>query len=206
MKVLRADPDPDTVRALGELAVLEVFAGSPEADRVSDEALTLGQALDVGASLLSGLLVTRGLYLNRTGRRVQAIAYLRESERLAAQAGDTFTLARALDNLSYVLATTDPAAAAEAARTAVRHLRRIGAREFLAFAIGNLAGSLRELGDWDTAEEELTQAVDSDGLADIEYFACERGWLAALRGDAETAETLLAGLRDLRSSEDPRTR
>ena len=36
------------------------------------------------------------------------------------------------------------------------------------------------LGDWDAAEEELTQAVDSDGLADIEYLTCERGWLAAL--------------------------
>ena len=59
------------------------------------------------------------------------------------------------------------------------------------------------LGDWDAAEAELTQAVDSDGLADIEFLACYRGWLAALRGDAATAETMLAGLQDLRASEDP---
>ena len=44
--------------------------------------------------------------------------------------------------------------------------------------------------------------MDSDGLADID-LACYRGWLAALRGDAATAETMLAGLADLRASEDP---
>ena len=59
------------------------------------------------------------------------------------------------------------------------------------------------LGDWDTAEQELTQAADSDGLADHEFLACHRGWLAALRGDAATAETMLAALQDLRASEDP---
>ena len=42
--VLRKDPDADTVRALGELARLEVFAGSPAADALSAETLALGQA------------------------------------------------------------------------------------------------------------------------------------------------------------------
>ena len=45
VEVLRADPDHDTVRALEELAAVEVFAGSPGADRLSNEALALGQAL-----------------------------------------------------------------------------------------------------------------------------------------------------------------
>ena len=44
VEVLRADPDTDTVRALGDLATLEVFAGSPDADKLSAEALSLGQA------------------------------------------------------------------------------------------------------------------------------------------------------------------
>jgi hypothetical protein len=38
---------------------------------------------------------------------------------------------------------------------------------------------------------------------DIEYLACHRGWLAALRGDAGSSETMLAALQDLRASEDP---
>jgi len=49
LDVLRPDPDTDTVRALEQLALVEVFAGSPDADRLTTEALTLGQALDAGA-------------------------------------------------------------------------------------------------------------------------------------------------------------
>jgi hypothetical protein len=59
------------------------------------------------------------------------------------------------------------------------------------------------LGDWDTAEAELTRAAEADGLADDEYLACYRGLLAALRGDTATAQITLAGLADLRASEDP---
>ena len=107
----------------------------------------------------------------------------REGARLATQAGDNITLGRALLNLSDPLAVTDPAAAAEAARTAAGHLRRAGARDYLAVAISNLAQALLMFGDWDAAEAELTQAADADGLADNEFLACYRGWLAALRGD-----------------------
>jgi class 3 adenylate cyclase/tetratricopeptide (TPR) repeat protein len=203
VEVLRAEPDHDTVDALNHLAVVEVLAGSPDADRLSTEALTLGQALGAGADQLGGLLLTRGMYLAVDGRYAQAVAYLREAARLASQDGDNFALGRALLNLADVQAATDPAAAAEAARAAAGHLRRTGARDFLAFAIMNLAQALVMLGDWDTAEAELTQTADSDGLADQEFLACYRGWLAALRGDAATAETILAELRDLRASEDP---
>ena len=204
MEVLRAEPDTDTVRALDQLAALEVFAGSPDADKLSTEALTLGQALGVGAGQLCGLFLTRGIYLNFAGhRRPQAVAYFREGARLATQAGDNLSLGRALANLSDPLAVTDPAAAAEAARSAAEYLRRAGARDLLSVAIGNLAQALLLLGDWDTAAKELTQAEDSDGLADHDLIACYRGWLAALRGDATTAEIMLAGLRDLRASEDP---
>jgi hypothetical protein len=99
--------------------------------------------------------------------------------------------------------TTDAAAAAEAARTAAGHLRGAGDRDYLAFAIANLVESLLWLGDWDAADKELAQAMDSGGLADIEILACDRGWLAALRGDADTAVTMVAALGDMRASEDP---
>ncbi len=203
VQVLRADPDIDTVHALNSLAVLEVSTRSAEADRLSAEAVTLGQALGVGAEELSRLFSTRGAYLAFADRRPEAAAYLRESARLAERAGDRFDLGIALLNLADALAPTDPAAAAEAARTAAADLRRTGARDSLAYAIGNLAQALLMLGDWDAAEAELTQAADADGLADNELLACYRGWLAALRGDTATAETMLAALPDLRASEDP---
>ena len=92
---------------------------------------------------------------------------------------------------------TDPASAAEAARTAAGHFRRVGNPDFLADAIGNLADNLMQLGDWDAAEEELTQAIASGELAEHERIASQRAELAALRGDAATAETMLEGLRDM---------
>ena len=204
LEVLRADPDSDTVRALDELAV----AGGVR--RLARR----GQAHYRGTHPRPGRWApapasspacspTRGIYLSSAERRPEAVAYLREAARLAEEAGDNFRMGRALLNLSDALTVTDPAAAAEAARTAAGHLRRAGARDYLAYAITNLVQALLMLGDWDAAEQELTQAVDSDGLADHEHLACYRGWLAALRGDAATAQTMLAALPDLRASEDP---
>ena len=201
--MLRADPDRDTVRALEQLANVAVFSGSADADQLSAEALALGQDLDVDAGLLGRLFVTRGIYLGLIGRRPEAIAYLREGARLATQAGDTLSLGRTLSNLSHVLGCVDPAAAAEAARTAAGHMRRAGARDYLAFTIFNLGQALMMLGDWDAAEAELTQAADADGLAGNEFIVAHQAWLAALRGDADRAQAMLAALPDMRASEEP---
>jgi class 3 adenylate cyclase/predicted ATPase len=203
VQVLREEPDHDTVNALRELAGVEVFAHSPDADRLSAEALTLGQALGVGTGQLANLLMTRGVYLGMDGRYTEAIAYLREAARLADHAGDSLAQGRALNNLSTAQAAADPAAAVQAARAAAGCLRRIGAQGYLPFAIANLAAAMLMLDDWDAAEAELTRIAEADGLGGNEVLACCRGWLAALRGDAATAETILAGLSDLRASEDP---
>ena len=201
--VLREDPGTNTVRALGELAALEVHAGSPAADALSAEALALGQDLAVDDATLAGLFTTRGINHTFAGRRPQAAANLREAARLAGQAGDTFQLGRALLNLSDTVTGTDPAAGAEAARAAAAQLRRAGARLLLATAVGNLAQALLMTDDWDAAEAELAQAADADGLADMEILACYRALVAALRGEAPAAQAALAGLGDLRASEDP---
>ena len=200
--VLNADPDSDTVQALEQLAVLEVFAGSPDADALTTQALTLGQALDVGPRQLCGLLVARGIYLMGAERQTESAAYLHQSVRLASQIGDNRAMGRALENLALVLTFSDPAAGAEAARTAVGCLRRTGARDTLAVAIINLTQALLELGDWDAAELECAQA-DAEGLADHDILAGQMSWQAALRGDASTAETLLAALDHMHVSEDP---
>jgi class 3 adenylate cyclase len=202
VEVLRGDPDNDTVRALEELAILEMFTGSPDADRLTAEALILGQALAVGSGQLGGLFLTRGIYLCMVNRRPEGAAYFREGARLATQAGDDVMVGRALLNMADALAVTDPAAAADAARSATGILRRAGVRDHLAVAIMNLVQALLQLGDWDGAGAEITQAMDSGELAGDEYLACIRGLLEALRGDADAAEAMLAALRNLRTSED----
>jgi len=201
--VLREDPGPDTVRALDDLATLEVFAGTPEADALTAEALALGEALAVDDATLAELFLTRGICQGRAGHGLEAAAYLQAAARLATQVGDTGRLGRVLSNLADVVTRTDPAAGAEAARAAAAHLRRAGNRGALAAAVMNLAQALLMTGDWDAAEAELAQAVDADGLADMESLACCRAWVAALRGDTETAQTVLAGLGELRTTEDP---
>ena len=203
LEVLRADPDADTVRALDQLAVVNIFADPPDADSHSAEALILGQAIGIDDEQFSDLILTRAIYLSSAGRRRESIAYLREAARLATESGDNFHLGRVLLNLADTLSVTDPAAAAQAAQTAVGHLRRVGARDYLAVAVMNLIEALLQTGGWDAAEAELSQAVDADGLGDLEYLKCYRGWLAALRGDAATAEDMLGQLSDQRASEDP---
>jgi len=205
MQVLSTDPDRDTVRALDQLATVAVFSGSPDADQLSAEALTLGQDLDVDAGLLGGLLLTRGIFLGLAGRHPQSMAYIRESARLATQAGDNLSLGRALNNLSAILGATEPAAAAEAARTAAGHLRRTGARDYLAVTVFNVVQALLMLGDWDAAEAELGQA-DADGLAEHPFLVTLRAWQAALRGDADGAEAVLTAAPDMRASEEPQSR
>jgi tetratricopeptide (TPR) repeat protein len=203
LEVLRADPDADTVRALYHLASVEVFAGTPGGDKLSAEALALGQTVGVGDDELSRLFVGRGCYLSFTDRHSEAAACYREGARLASQADDGRRLGQALLNLSDALAVTDPGEAAETARTAATHLRRVGDPDGLAWAIIQQVQTLLLLGDWDAAEAELTQAADSDVLADYEFLTCHMALLAALRGNAAVAQSILAGLRDLRASEDP---
>jgi predicted ATPase len=203
LDVLRADPDADTVRALSQLAALEAFAGAPIADALSAEALALGQDLAVDEATLAGLFTTRGLCHGFAGRNPEAAAYFQAAARLAGQAGDPVRLGQALLNLSDAVTGTDPAAGAEAARAAAAQLRRAGARNHLAIAVCNLAEALLMTGDWDVAEAELAQAADADGLAGIEFLACRRAWLAALRGEVSAAQAALTGLGNLRASEDP---
>jgi hypothetical protein len=144
--------------------------------------------------------------MSASGRRHQAFAYFREAARLAEQVGDNDCLGGALANLSGALTGMDPAAGAEAARAAAGHYRRVGARIGLAIAVLNLAQGLLMLGEWDTADDVLTEAAEADGLADVELVASSRAWLAALRGDAAAADAILAGIADLRASEDAQDR
>jgi tetratricopeptide (TPR) repeat protein len=206
LAVLREDPGTDTVRALTNLAAVEVSTGSPDADALTAEALALGQALGAGPSQLGDLLGSRAIYLS-FDRPAEAVACWREAARLYEQAGDEAGVGNTLFNTAETLMQTDPAAAADAARAAIEHTRRAGARHDLAYAVIQLGQALVELGDWDAAEKAYSHAADAEGLAESEYLACYRGWLAALRGDTQTAQTSLAAVPDtMRASSNPQNR
>ena len=201
--VLRHDPDVDTVRALDQLGALETFAGHPEADELTSEALSLAQALDVSDEVLAGSFVSRGIWLAFNARRPQSVAYYREAALLADRAGNNVIVGRVLLNLADSVATDDPAAAADAARIAVGHLRRTGDRDGLAFALTNLAQALLALGDWDGAADVLGQGLEADGLMESGFVAMYYIWLATMRGDMPLAESIDYRRNDLTTSEDP---
>jgi class 3 adenylate cyclase/predicted ATPase len=203
LAVLRDDPDGDTVEALLALGGLEAYAGSPEGDQLTTEALYLGQALGVSGRQLIGLFTHRGIFHGTVGRRPQAAAYFREAALLSAQTSDMVSQGRALLNLSDALTATDPAAGAEAAQQAADCLRRAGSRNMLTFAIANLIGARLMIGDWDAAGRALQQAVDDDGLADVEMLSCFQGQLAGIQGDVDTADRILSTLTDLPATDDP---
>jgi class 3 adenylate cyclase/tetratricopeptide (TPR) repeat protein len=206
LEELRRVPSGDTVDALDQLASLEVLAGSPHADSLTNEALILGQALKCDTAQLVGVLNGRAMYLGFSGRPVEAAAYLREAALQAGPLGDNAVLGEVLLNLTEVLSATDPGDAAETARAAVTHLRAAGRPDALAFATTNLVSALLLLGEWDAADDALTRAIEADGLGDVEYLNCYSAWLAALRGDTATAGRVLVELGSLRSSEDVQDR
>jgi class 3 adenylate cyclase/tetratricopeptide (TPR) repeat protein len=203
LDVLRAEPNTDTVYALSQLAAVEVNTGTHDADRLTVEALSLGQALEVDAALLARMFLSRGIFLYVAGRRIEAASYYREGARLAEQSGDSVRWGLALMNLSDVLAFDDPEQAAFVAREAIGHLRHTGHRFWLAMATGNLAYALLAAGDWDGAANALQEGTEADGLHDVDFFKTYRAWLAGLRGDLDTAQTVLLSLNEIQDSEDP---
>ena len=199
---LCGEPDADTANALAGLATLELFDGNIAAgERLAAEALAMGQAIEVGPGLLAALFLTYGSAQSYANRTEEAASSYREAARLAERAGEALRLCAALGNLSDALSGIDPAAAADAARAAAEHARRIGARHYLGGSTWNLSISLLELGEWDEVAALLEAATGRDGLGGDEDIRWVQAWLAALRGDGEQASAILASLASPRTTE-----
>ena len=203
LAVLRQPADADTVTALSHLASLETYAGNlTVGHQLVREALGLAQALGLAAGDLARLFVIAGINAGIDSRLAEAAANVREAARLAEQASDDATHGSALLNLADVLARSDPAAAADAARSAVTLLRRTGRANVLASAVGNLAEALIQLGQWDQAATTLDHALTDDHL-DRLFVHTAAGLLAGLRGDPQHATAAQAAVGAWRASEDP---
>ena len=192
LEVLRVDPDQDTVTALGTLSSLEALSGGQDADRLTAEALVLGQALDVDARQLATLFIGRGIALNFANRHDEATAALEYAVRLAEQAQDSVVLGRALLNLATELASADATASAVAARASCDQCRRAGAKTMLATAVANLNNALVLTGEWEQAARVLDEAVSRDGLEAEDDVIQSQILLATFRGDAELAHEVAA--------------
>lgn len=196
LTVLQPDPDADTVSCLRALATQLVFAGDAEpAHQLMDEAFRLAQDLDLADAGLTHLFTSSGLVFAHLNRPVQAEVAFREAARRAESSEDGIAVARALLNLSDVLLARDPSAAAEPAARAVEQARRVGARQVLAVASGNLVQAQVLTGDWTQALETLQGAEVGGlvgGLTAAPFVALFRLVLCALRGETEALDQPLA--------------
>lgn len=207
LEVLSPEPDADTVGALGWLAGLASLAGNRDADELTAHALDLGQAVDVDKGRLGGLFIARGLAHVIADRYAQASAGFSYAIKLGEEAEDSILRSIGLLNLANVLLATDPVAAAEAARAATVHARKVGDVNRLSVAIGNLSQALIIAGDWDEAERVLREAIDVDILRD-DFVGMNALYLAVLRGDSASPVIVAVAANPsdfagLRASEDP---
>jgi class 3 adenylate cyclase/tetratricopeptide (TPR) repeat protein len=207
--VLEQDPDVDTVRALAELANLEATLGTPEGGPLLQRALNEAEAIDIPDDLLGYLFSLRGIYESFGDHQRQAVAFLREAVVCSERSGDSAQLARALTNVASVLMCTDPMRAAEPAKEAVTHARRIGDRWILPVCLANLLEAQVLVGEWQDADataREITDDFLGTGATIQSAFILPVGFQAvfqALRGRTDEARRLIQVLEDGPPSKDP---
>jgi class 3 adenylate cyclase/predicted ATPase len=136
------------------------------ADRVL-EAAEHGQLRDVVADTL----VTKGTALGGIGRPIEGLGIIAAGRELAEADGFTYTLLRAVNNLSYLAAMRDPRAALETSREGLVIARRLGDRNYTASMLQNVGEFSFRTGDWSTASAELEAALGED------WDPTDRGWL-----------------------------
>ncbi|HEY5436092.1 MAG TPA: AAA family ATPase, partial [Candidatus Limnocylindrales bacterium] len=117
---------------------------------VVEGVLEVAEHADLGA-ILADALVTRGTALNALGRLREGLGVIEIGERLAANAGLTSTVLRAINNRVSSLGDVDPRRNLEAAREGQALARRIGDRPMLIQFGGSLGFCLWSAGDWDGA-------------------------------------------------------
>jgi class 3 adenylate cyclase/tetratricopeptide (TPR) repeat protein len=127
---------------------------------VVDGVLEAAEHADLTA-ILADALVTRGSALNAVGRLREGLGVIEIGERLAAAAGLTGTVLRAINNQIASLGDVDPRRHLEAAREGQALARRIGDRPMSIQFGGALGYGLWGAGDWDGAVQ-----LWRDNLAD----------------------------------------
>jgi hypothetical protein len=190
----------EAVSALDELAMAELYSGSPDSQALAHEALALAQEIRLDEKTLSRLLITAGMCANWHDQRVESIALMREALLRAEAAQDHRGFTAAALNLADSLLVTDPPGANEAARIAVTQARRVGNAFLLPTAVSNLVQGLLLTGEWDEADQELQASIDADQVNAM--YAYSLVLLRGLRGQTDGLDELVARVTEEARPED----
>jgi class 3 adenylate cyclase/tetratricopeptide (TPR) repeat protein len=203
-EALRPAADLDTIVALRELAVLEIFDGAALGEQLSEEALVLAQELDVPDRVLGDLFQARATAYLFGNQRSRAIAMYRHAIELAERCGDTETVTRTLTNMGDAYVAIDPAESVRWATRALDMCSRMGDAAGAAIATANIAQASVLAGGWAQAAATMDAAYERFGSISDDLGA-SMALLAAARGDVEAARAH-ADLPAFRQSEDPQDR
>ncbi|HEX7398310.1 MAG TPA: hypothetical protein VF302_00980, partial [Candidatus Limnocylindrales bacterium] len=128
---------------------------------VVDSVLEAAEHADLTA-ILADALVTRGTALTSVGRLREGVGVIEIGERLAAAAGLTGTVLRAINNRVAFLADLDPRGNLQTAREGQALARRIGDRPTSIQFGGFLGWGLWHAGDWDGALAAWRESLAED--------------------------------------------
>lgn len=195
VKVAASAPPLVQARALDQLAVVLASRWRPEqaielATRAAQLAAELGEA-----ELEANARITAATARAGIGAYLDGVTRLQAARDLAAQRGDQVRLARAHNNLAYLLRLQGRLPeAVETGRSGIEVAARAGlCRTVAAVSALNVADALILMGRWDEADEMMSAALRHDPaprLAGLIYAV--RAEITLGRGDlARTSELLL---------------
>ncbi|CAN5710480.1 adenylate/guanylate cyclase domain-containing protein [soil metagenome] len=189
--------DPALVAVAERLARAHMIMGQHgPATEWADRTLAAAERLDL-LPIITHALTTKAVAAHEAGRWREAAALLAGVMTLFEGPELPRQQARVLNNLSYVLITSNPQRALGAAKRGLELARQMGFRDDEIFLAGNACELAIPCGDWDWAHETLASLSDADLPESAEVvIVAAAAQLAGLRGrQAEAGE----GLRRLRS-------
>jgi len=137
------------------------------------------------------VLITKGTVLGARGRLTEARIILEGAIALAEDHDLGSSIARGQNNLAFILVGIDEPASVAISEAAFKTSQRLGDRSLLLFHAGQMAFTYTAIGDFDRAEEILTNPMLSDPppAAQANTATC-RLIMASWRGEVETVDRL----------------
>ncbi|MDP9484077.1 MAG: AAA family ATPase, partial [Chloroflexota bacterium] len=183
--------EPEVVALQAELGRAYMLTYDPRALATIERAIAMAEPLEA-VPILAGALVTKAAILDLAGRPVEGVALLRGTIELASTNGQTHAEQRGRSNLATSLWNDDPRAAHAAILDAVERARSLGSGDHYRWATWGSMGDSVALGEWDRALQGIDELEAGDLISDRDALLSARAVIAAVRGDAESAQELLS--------------
>jgi hypothetical protein len=169
----------------------------PEAPEAMEKALLAVETLGLVPETVDAL-ITKGTMLGQVGRLTEARIILEGAIALAEEHDLGPSMTRGQNNLGYTLVGIDAATARASAEAAFRISQRLGDRSILLFQAAQMAGLLVLSGEFEKAEEVLSNPIVGDPPPAVRAsFATTELIMASWRGDVDAVDRLHAEVQTL---------